>query len=128
MRKALLLIFITAFIKTQAQTSVYHPFPDSNAYWNCNFGGACSTLVFFDHNYTYTIISDTTIGAFNYHKLWVPAIVITDECWGNTVTSGYYAGAYRQDNANRKVYFVPPSSSAEKLLYDFNLNVGDTLN
>jgi len=129
MKKLVLLFSLSlAFsFSSKGQTSVYHPFPDSNAFWNCSYGGSCSTMVYFNHDYTYTIIGDTIINSFNYHKLWVPAVVITDQCGINDIQSGYYAGAYRQDIPNKAVYYVPSLSSVETLLYDFKLNVGDTL-
>ena len=39
----------------------------------------------------------------------------------------YYRGAMRNDTLNKKVYFIERDSLNEILLYDFSLNVGDTL-
>jgi hypothetical protein len=40
-------------------------------------------------------------------------------------TNGAYAGAYR--DSDRVVYFIPDTSNAEYVLYDFNLELGDTI-
>src|SRR5204863_2804445 len=42
-------------------------------------------------------------------------------------TMAGYRGAIRQDTMNRKVFFVSPSNTTEQLLYDFNMQVGDTV-
>ncbi|MEI6123534.1 MAG: T9SS type A sorting domain-containing protein [Bacteroidota bacterium] len=39
----------------------------------------------------------------------------------------YYLGAFREDTTDRKVFFLPPDSISGTLLYDFDLNLGDTL-
>jgi hypothetical protein len=51
--------------------------------------------------------------------------VITSNC--SIYTDLGYNGAIREDSANKIVYIVPPSSSTEEVLYDFNLQVGDTI-
>src|SRR5258705_7649220 len=127
--KKLLLLLATIFTLTaNAQTSVYHPFPDSSAIWNfhttqwiCNFGGTIHSY------YSITISGDTLISSQVYHKLLTPFVqsIIMGNCTPY-IYSGY-KGAIRQDTADRKVFFVPPSASNEQLLYDFNMQVGDTV-
>jgi hypothetical protein len=39
-----------------------------------------------------------------------------------------YAFSYRNDAPNKKVYILLKDSTSEKLWYDFNMNVGDSLN
>lgn len=38
-----------------------------------------------------------------------------------------YRGVIRQDTTNKKVYIIPPSNDTECLLYDFTLQIGDTV-
>lgn len=38
-----------------------------------------------------------------------------------------YYGGMRQNTSQKKVYFIPPWAAQEELLYDFDLNLGDTL-
>jgi type IX secretion system substrate protein len=128
MKKILLLAATLITMTAKSQTSVYHPFPDSSALWNfqtsqmiCNFGGTI------DSYYSITISGDTLISGQVYHKLSTPFVqsIITGNCTPY-IFSGY-DGAIRQDTASRKVFFVPPSNNVEQLLYDFNLQIGDTV-
>jgi hypothetical protein len=123
--KILLLILTAAFIATavQSQTNQYFPFPDSNAVWCDSVCGVES----------YTLAGDTVIGTNTYHKL------IRNSYYYQIGASGYcdykygwyqnndYAGAIRQDIAQRKIYFLAASSTTDKLLCDFTLTVGDTI-
>ena len=46
-------------------------------------------------------------------------------CSSSPVVS--YAGCIRNDSIAKKVYYVIPNTNKDTLLYDFSLNVGDTL-
>ena len=70
-------------------------------------------------SYQYCFTGDTTINSIVYSKLF---------------TSGYtqclhlgFMGSLRNDSVNQKVYFIEADSSNEKLLYDFNPAIGDTV-
>jgi Secretion system C-terminal sorting domain len=125
MRKNLLLILTVITFSANAQTSIYHPFPDSNAVWNFHFILYC-TGGYGDEYYSVTISGDTIINSQTYHKLETPFIqsFTTGTCPGNAIG---YNGAIRQDTTNRKVFYVPPSNNTEQLLYDFSMQVGDTV-
>ena len=125
MKKGLLGIIFCVSVSAYGQTSIYHPFPDSGAVWNVHLYSVCFFSVY-EKYYSYTISADTTINGNNYHMLWVPAIVWTG-CSGNFITPGYSPGYFRQDISNRKIYFVSLGDTAQQLLYDFNLLVGDTI-
>jgi hypothetical protein len=127
MKKLILLSFTLSFMFANTQTFIYHPFPDSNANWNftfnqyqCPLGGA------FEY-YSYYISGDTSINNEMYHKLSTPFVSVwnMETCLQQHFTG--YKGAFRQDIPNKKVYFVPPLSSTEYLLYDFNMEPGDTV-
>jgi len=129
MRATLLLLFTAFMLATQAQTSVYHPFPDSNAVWNIYqeqyyISWQCTLST---SQYSYIINGDTVINGLKYHKLFTPFLEV-DSCNGSYPwhLTGYQ-GCYRQDVSIRKVFFIPPADSIEHLLYDFNLQVGDTV-
>ncbi len=112
---------------TYGQTSTYHPFPDSNVVWNFNFAHYCFWDGTANENYSITISGDTVINDMLYHKLITPFIesYSTGTCGGWLPTG--YKGAIRQDIANRKVYFVPPDDISEQILYDYNMQIGDTV-
>jgi hypothetical protein len=124
----LLIIFLLAFKFGSSQTNVYHPFPDSSAIWIgtswYNVGGIGPCVV--DNDYNLYISGDTTIGTSTYHKLSRNGFVSAFMCPPpGYYYYGQYAGAFRQDTANKKVYLFQNGTDA--LAYDFNLNVGDTL-
>lgn len=122
-------LFLLIFKAGQSQTTVYHPFPDSAAVWNMHYGssGLCQGMS--KDYYSMVISGDTVIGSQTYHKLNIHGVQVistslTSQC-PNTVP--VYKGAIREDVNNKKVFIVPPSANSEQLLYDFNMQVGDTL-
>lgn len=126
MKTFLLTSFAFLAIFSKAQTSVYHEFPDSNAVWNFNFWAYCFASGTGDEYYSIAISGDTVIASQTYHKLTTPYVesYSTGTCGG--INTGY-KGAVREDVLNKKVYYYHPSASSEELLYDFNMQVGDTL-
>ncbi len=117
--------FTFIFFLSFSQTNIYHPFPEKNAVWNYNytrwgFDGLISEF------YSIIIAGDTLIDHVTYKKLHIPFVLsITND--SSTNVSPGYKGAFRQDTVNKKVYFVDPSSNTERVLYDFNLEIGDTI-
>lgn len=126
MKKLVLVIIVFYSLSSEAQTSVYHPLPDSNAIWNITFASGCMIGCDYE-NYSIILAGDTLINTVPYHKLFIPYVQAdTSGGCGVTHVPGY-KGAIRQDTANRKVYFIPPLEATEQLLYDFTLQVGDTV-
>jgi hypothetical protein len=126
MRKQLLFAWFTFLtLSLFGQTSVYHPFPDKNVVWNFHFGLQCWTGTS-DENYSIIISGDTIISGKTYQILTIP--------FAQSFTSGEcdhimvgYKGAIRHDNVLKKVFIIPPTETLEQLLYDFNMQVGDTV-
>lgn len=111
----------------------YSSFPDSNAVW-CGQRGQLHYSPPNDqwHTWTYQqyISGDTTINGLLYHKLeesgvfdWVAYPIPTSS--GSSTYFHEYIGCFRE--VNKIIYYVHPMSSVEGYLYNFNLNVGDTL-
>ncbi len=130
MKKYLVVLTISllTFKIGNGQTNVYHPFPDSSAIWVgtswYNVGGAGPCVV--NNDYNLYISGDTTIGIYLYHKLYRNGFISAFTCPPpGYYYYGAYAGAFRQDNANKKIYLF--ENGTDTLAYDFNLNVGDTL-
>lgn len=121
----LVTVFLTLTVG-HGQTNVYHPFPDSNAIWNIHFDVNCFMNGTGNEDYSIIISGDTLINNQTYHKLTTPYVLSysTGTCGG--ITTGY-KGAIRQDTTNKKVFFIPPADTTEKLLYDFTMQVGDTV-
>jgi hypothetical protein len=132
MKKFLLFLLLLLSFYSKGQTNVYHPFPDSNAVWNVVIRESCiNPSDYCEQLYSYIITGDTIIGSNNYHKLSVPIVerVATGltclNCTGFWPGGG--AGFIRQDIPAKKVYFIESGNSVEQLLYDFNMQVGDTV-
>jgi|GEM_PF-442658 len=113
-----------------AQSNVYHPFPDSNAAWKeSQDGGSCFSCSI-DQLY---LTGDTVVVEKNYKKIQHHADTYRIEdhyyCdWSYFIGSfDRYCGAYRNDIEGRKVYYLEPGSETEVLLYDFDLKLNDTL-
>lgn len=123
-KRHILVFFLALFSGiTFSQTNIYHPFPNSDALWNDSIRcGACS----------YKINGDTLVDGKIYHKLLAHKLVyqvgISQSCNPAPLYfSSYYSGAIREDTLTRKVYYLRPSDTSDTLLYNFTLNVGDTV-
>jgi hypothetical protein len=120
------LLIISGVLYGQADS--YHPMPASGAIWREYFGGYQVNCT----DYQIYISGDTVISGNSYQKLQQFGVVYFADPLGNCLsyfngTYSYYMGAYRNDSANRKVYFVPEGHASEELLYDFNLKLNDKL-
>ncbi len=126
MKKYLLIILLSLyFINAKAQAWIYHPMPDTNAVWRVDWhtSSICPPMSLFA-TYQYTIGGDTIIGIHSYKKIYSSGI--SGICnLGPSYFYGY-AGAMRQDIPNKKVYFICPGGN-DSILYNFNLNIGDTV-
>jgi hypothetical protein len=110
----------------KAQTSVYHPFPESNAIWNIDcIAWPCHNSNSPHEYFSYAIIGDTVINSFTYHKWYIPYVVYADNCDSTNVAG--YVGAFRNEIPSKKVYYINSGSNTEEVLYDFNITVGDTI-
>ena len=132
MKKLFLLIYyIVITLACQAQTNVYHPFPKGNAEWHQISEFVGDGPPFTINNYQYVQVRDTLINGVTYSKLYklYP--------YDSALTHANYKGAIRQDTINKKVYFYGDSTvdfyggikakNQEYLLYDFAVNIGDTI-
>jgi hypothetical protein len=121
----IIVISILTSLTTHSQTIVYHPFPASDANWIGRH--LAGTYEQEQNDYDLYISGDTVIGPNTYHKLYQNGHV---SFWPPTSGPTYnyhgkYAGAFRQDIVNKKVYLY--KDGVDTLAYDYNLNVGDTL-
>jgi len=115
----------------RGQFSVYHPFPDSNAYW-------CSTGFVGGGDCEYFMSSFATDGhiqlnGFQYIQLahyeiserWICSHGVNSFLWSRNIdTTMYYL---REDTVNHKSWIKKGLSVPETTFYDLNVQVGDTL-
>src|ERR1035437_3621911 len=127
----ILIVCLILMIKTSSgQTTIYHPFPDSNAYWSsgefdCTIcDGSDVTL----YKFYEWIQGDTIINSYTYHKLYKYER-ISFNWMGNDTSNVFlgYDGAIRQDTSAKKLYYIKAFDTSEVLQYNLNLSIGDTL-
>ena len=124
-KAAILYFFLGCSLFTYGQ--LYQPFPDSGATWKqlfVHYSGPIDRIV---DRYIIVTGRDTVIGGVTYVTLLKTGIS-TEYNDNNQIINvihdeNIYAGAIREDSS-RKIFYL---GSTEKLLYDFSLNVNDSL-
>lgn len=145
MKKLCLIICLLISWLAKSQTNTYHPFPTDDAAWNVYFyayGGHSGW--YYQYNYKFYLKNDTVIDSKNYKTI----ATVKRYQNHNESTSDYSSGEINYPNPiaaireeDKKIYviyfnfpnFLFPDYSAmpviqgEHLLYDFNLQVGDSI-
>lgn len=132
-RFLLILTVIFSLTVVRGQTNVYHTFPDS-AVWRVDY--YCHNILQYtiiaNYYFQYSITGDTLINSNVYKKIY-RSFVFENNVYHDTPIlpsppppSGY-VGALIDDPAANKTFFVFPDSTNDSLLYNYNLDVGDTL-
>lgn len=132
-RSITIALFVVVSVITQAQTNTYHAF-SNNAIWRVDyyydqpFQYPCHA----NYSFQYSLEGDTTINSLSFRKLYRSASVVsipfcTDPMNPPASPAQGYACALRQDSVQNKVTIVLPNSTSDTLLFDYDLNVGDTL-
>lgn len=126
MKKTLLFAVLSYTFSLIGQANTYYPFPTSTAVWNFNVQAVCTSSGSTVEDYSIIINGDTTINSLTYHKLYTPFVQrnVSGIC---AVANDGYKGAIREDVTNKKVYIIWPQETTDFILYDFNLQVGDTI-
>ena len=115
--------------KTSGQT--YQGFPTGDGYWKVEYGYVSCLDIhqvsMVCSQYQYIFSGDTMINYQIYHEINLSGRDRNhiDETW--TYWDSGYHGCYRNDLTNKVVFYIPKDSLNEVLLYDFNLNLNDTL-
>lgn len=128
MMKAIIILFLSVSFTLTCKAQAYKPFPTSGAVWReYQTGYQCDCC----SEYQISITGDTIINAMTYHKLVKTGIMYEQTVFGDCTNLfwyniNHYLGSFRNDSLNKRVYFYPAFGISEYLLYDFNLNIGDT--
>lgn len=125
----LLLTFALSVQFGYSQTNIYFPLPTQNTIWREYAGGLCGSYCQDYQNFT---AGDTLIGGKSYTKIWQSGYMIGTNYYGycTGIVAWYYSYLYkaiRNDSVNKKVYVFNFFNNTETLLYDFNLQLGDTV-
>ena len=127
------LLFSLFFFPVLLHAQTYVPFistADSSDTW-MDVNSCQDFQCFTSYTSRYTIDGDTTIGAYQYAKLYLKQKVeqgTVQSQWCDESINYYesFYGAIRE--SGKKVYFSYPSlNPIEFLVYDFNLSIGDTI-
>ncbi|TAH41172.1 MAG: T9SS type A sorting domain-containing protein [Bacteroidetes bacterium] len=128
MKLILLLFLFSLALHANSQTSVYHPFPDSNATWCVEQSGGGGPCVFV--NTIYRLERDSTINGMQYRRMLHYSHIETRDCSTNQLTFWTYNSTtyyIRQDTSLRKIWLLNLQTQQDEIMYDFNYIVGDTL-
>jgi len=127
MRKLLLALFATPLFSV-AQTSTYFPFPVDSATWSVEYWDVTPPFGYDCWNtWHYGINGDTMIGSNTYHKIYQTNVqynVLIDTIYNSS--NAVYVSAFREDSMKR-IWAIGSWDTIERLLYDFSVNVGDTV-
>ncbi|MBA3649828.1 MAG: T9SS type A sorting domain-containing protein [Chitinophagales bacterium] len=123
-------LFLTLFVfpfEAFSQSTIYHPFPDSGAMWttaDIEVPGCIINPCEYEY---YTVGVDTLFENLHYHKLLEGSLQFNppNEPVYNAPHFTYHL--LREDTLNKKVYFRDVFGDNDDLLYDFDLQIGDTL-
>ncbi len=126
MKQSLLILIFACISTVFGQTNTYHSFPINTAVWNVNASAVCLTSGSTIEDYSIVFDGDTTINNSIYKKLVIPYVDRASFGMCSVKNAGYQ-GAIREDVSNKKVFYIKPQETAEQLLYDFTLSVGDSI-
>lgn len=114
MRKIVVLFFVLIFCTiSYSQETNYVPFPSSNANWMSLIKNYLTSQHWSLHLVYKIGENDTIIDNVTYHTLYT-----------NTPPYSYHS-SFRE--IDKKIYVRFPDKTEDFLLYDFNLNIGDTM-
>lgn len=128
MKTKLLFSLFIIILLANVNAQNYAPFPTGNAVWREEHLDNSSLTNIIQEKYQYIQTNDTLIGSLNYHKIMYSGIRILYSNMGVPVDTFYYFPTYMGGirEQNQKIYYFRAGQAAEKLLYDFNLQEGDT--
>lgn len=110
-----------ALFANQAVTAQYVSFPKGKAVWRNSETTGLVGYPSIASVWYYQSGADTLITAQFYKKIYK----ISKQT--NAVNDTIYHAAYREDVAKQKVWILAKNTLAEKLLFDFDIKVGDSI-
>lgn len=124
-QRVLLVCAMAIAVPVKAQFNDYHPFPDSNAVWGMTswcMDGQCGDAAHIQNSYA----GDTLIDGFQYKRIQeIFVMTSSNGCCYPPEDLG--SGFIREDTIAKKVYWRSEAMVGDTLLYDFDVQVGDTL-
>lgn len=131
MIKQLLFSFITIILCSSILRSQnYASLVKENVYWDVLEGNS-QNLYIYDGGSRYFFDGDTLIGNQLYSKLFYHpfnAVYNPYPSFYVDTSTVIFSNYIREDTSARKTYILEPWNPNEVLMFDFSLNIGDTLN
>lgn len=133
MKKTLFTVFLNISLFFVAFSQTYHPLIKENKTWEV-FWFSSQNLCLVDGANRYYFKGDTMINSVSYKILWAnPFVQLASPppCppWAVDTSTSYIVQFLREDTITQKIFIVDQSNgNIEDLLFDFTLNIGDTLN
>jgi hypothetical protein len=125
MKRHLLFLLCSLLLYSgRGQTNIYHPFPYSNAVW-CENGYWADGTCYYNSKDVYFIKGDSVAGGLTYTVLCSSGWSFSMFCGGYSTFDNSYPSLILQNAEAKRVYIR--ESGSNKLLYDFNLSLHDTL-
>lgn len=131
MKKRITKFFVMLFLMYEmfAQTNIYYPFPEHDAMWCCSFAFSAPPDCYLGYS-IYIMKGTQLINGQLYHIIVSRDSIRHEKCTppihiGLTII--YDTLYIRQDSNLKVVWLYDASVNGDKVLYNFNLSVGDTL-
>ncbi|MEP7127514.1 MAG: hypothetical protein ABI729_01545 [Chitinophagales bacterium] len=146
--KAIVLFFLISFLCFFSRAQSYHSFIHDTAIWDELEATSCcdaGNLTVEYYEVKWIMMGDTNMNDLSYKKLFYQVVYYGfngGSCqywWNNGIFFKLYLYGYVREDSSKKVFllaapdFEPPVSclsvdfTTEKILYDFNVGVGDTV-
>ncbi len=110
-------VFLTLFVILSAVVAKSQSLVDTNKIWSEAIINEMNQIT---ENYYFKFSGDTTIASFQYKK-----IMRSDD---EFMTSWYhYNNYYIREDTSKKVFLNLNDGNPDKLIYDFGVNIGDTV-
>ena len=127
------LLVLTSLFISPLFSQEYIALPEEDGFWKVEhygpdcfdeypYGGLCSVSQFY-------LEGDTLINETLYHKIYENGMYFNSYPQPPSYWGTHYRGCYRNDIVNKKVFYISnyDNPNEEVLLYDFNLEIGDTV-
>ena len=125
--KKIYLLSIILLLSVIGFSQAYKPMLEENKTWDVEM---IALNVWYPPNgdpcgYRYVINGDTTINSILYKKIYISSVLYGFPSPHMTIINELNEFA-REDTLGKKIFSRYPSDTTETLIFDFNLNVGDT--
>ena len=124
--KKLVIVLLSFLIFSDSFPQDYIPFDFNNGIWRCyKYRKTVDGADAFELQYYAK--GDTLINDTIYQKLYVYGYNLQPIIFVGYVYFNNYVGAIKNQVDQKKVRMIYPSDFQSKIIYDFNLNIGDTI-